>query len=87
LSAIEPGGFGYDLAELRRDRWMSLSSLSDLTHIAPSRLEALEAGAGIPNRREIRQLAVAFRMSFEAMLVKAGQRRLVFDWGTSHARK
>jgi transcriptional regulator with XRE-family HTH domain len=79
LSAAEPEGFGRELAELRRDRGMSLSSLSDISHIAPSRLETLEAGAGTPNQREIRHLAAAFRVPFEAMLVKAGQTRLVFD--------
>jgi hypothetical protein len=58
---------------------MSAQGLSSASGIPQARLEALERGGGTPNRREIRQLAAAFRLSAETMLVKAGQMRLVLD--------
>jgi hypothetical protein len=58
---------------------MDLKALRDASGIAVARLMALESGAGTPNRRELRQLARAFRMSAETMIVKAGQLRLILD--------
>ena len=71
--------FGEYLCELRRQRRMDLKALRDASGIAVARLMALESGAGTPNRRELRQLARAFRMSAETMIVKAGQLRLILD--------
>lgn len=71
--------FGEYLRQLRRERGMGLKGLSDLSGVSVSRLTALESGAGSPNRRELRHLARAFRMSGESMMVKAGQLRLILD--------
>lgn len=64
---------------MRTWRGMGLKDVSKASGIAVARLEALEAGIGSPNRREIRLLAGAFRVSAETMMVKAGQLRLVLD--------
>jgi len=79
LSLDEPGSFDEYLLSLRKARGMSAHSLSSTSGISSARLEALERGAGSPNRREIRQLATAFHLSAETMLVKAGQMRLILD--------
>jgi hypothetical protein len=50
-----------------------------MSGVAVARLMALESGSGSPNRRELRQLAGAFRISGETMLLKAGQMRLILD--------
>ena len=71
--------FAEYLCELRRQRRMDLKALRDSSGIAVARLMALESGAGTPNRRELGQLARAFRMSAETMIVKAGQLRLILD--------
>ncbi len=69
---------GY-LQGLRRDRGMDTGRLCEVSGVPVARLQALETGAGTPNRRELRQLARAFRISPETMLVKAGQMRLILD--------
>ena len=71
--------FGEYLCGLRQQRRMDLKALRDASGIAVARVMALESGAGTPNRRELRQLARAFRMSAETMIVKAGQLRLILD--------
>jgi transcriptional regulator with XRE-family HTH domain len=71
--------FGEYLRDLRRQRRMDLNAVSKLSGLAVARLMALESGSGSPNRREVRQLARAFRMSGETMLLKAGQLRLILD--------
>ena len=71
--------FSEYLCELRRQRRMDHKALRDASEIDVARLMALESGAGTPNRRELRQLARAFRISEETMIVKAGQRRLILD--------
>ena len=79
MSLDEPESFDEYLLSLRKARGMSAYSLSSISGISSARLAALERGAGSPNRREIRQLATAFRLSAETMLVKAGQMRLILD--------
>lgn len=74
-----PPPFADYLRDLRRQRRMDLRALASESGISTARLMALESGAGTPNRRELRQLARAFRMSGESMLVKAGQLRLILD--------
>lgn len=74
-----PPPFADYLRDLRRQRRMDLRALASESGISAARLMALESGAGTPNRRELRQLARAFRMSAESMLVKAGQMRLILD--------
>jgi len=74
-----PQAFAEYLANLRLERRMALHDLCAASGISTTRLQALERGAGSPNRREIRQLARAFRLSAETMLVKAGQMRLILD--------
>jgi len=71
--------FSVYLPELRRQRGMHLEDVANASGITWTRLVALESGAGSPNRRELRLLARAFRMSGETMLVKAGQMRLILD--------
>ncbi len=58
---------------------MDLKGVAGLSGVSVSRLTALESGVGTPNRRELRHLARAFRMSGESMMVKAGQLRLILD--------
>ena len=79
MQESNPQPFGEFLRDLRKQRRMELKRLADESEIAPARLMALESGMGTPNRRELRQLARAFRMSGETMLVKAGQLRLTLD--------
>ena len=76
-SSVQP--FGDYLRELRSKRRMDLKDVSEICGVAVARLMALESGSGSPNRRELRQLARAFRMSGETMLLKAGQMRLILD--------
>ena len=74
-----PQPFGEYLRELRSQRRMDLKDVFKMSGVAVPRLMALESGSGSPNRRELRQLARAFRMSGETMLLKAGQMRLILD--------
>ena len=76
-SSVQP--FGDYLRELRSQRRMDLKDVSDICGVAVARLMALESGSGSANRQELRQLARAFRMSGETMLLKAGQMRLILD--------
>jgi transcriptional regulator with XRE-family HTH domain len=68
--------FGEYLRDIRRQRRFDLKVVEEASGIGVARLLSLEAGAGSPNRRELRQLARAFHMSEESMIVKAGQQRL-----------
>lgn len=79
MSQDEPRPFAEYLVSIRKERLMSAQGLAAASSISLARLEALERGAGTPNRRELRQLAAAFRLSAESMLVKAGQMRLILD--------
>ena len=76
-SSVQP--FGDYLRELRSQRRMDLKDVSEICGVAVARLMALESGSGSANRQELRQLARAFRMSGETMLLKAGQLRLILD--------
>lgn len=76
-TSVQP--FGDYLCELRSQRRMDLKDVSEICGVGIARLMALESGSGSPNRRELRQLARAFRMSGETMLLKAGQLRLILD--------
>ena len=67
------------LRSQREARAMKVTSLSQVSGISADRLAALERGTGTPNRRELRQLARAFHVSQEQVLVMAGQFRLVLD--------
>lgn len=71
--------FGNYLRELRQQRRMGIKDVSNASGIAEARLAALESESGTANRRELRQLARAFHLSGETMLVKAGQMRLILD--------
>lgn len=76
-ASVQP--FGDYLRDLRSQRRMDLKDVSEICGVGVARLMALESGSGSPNRRELRQLARAFRMSGETMLLKAGQLRLILD--------
>jgi hypothetical protein len=59
------------------ERAMKLGSLSQACGIPLPRLEALESGVALPNRRELRLLAGALRIAPDKMLLMSGQMRLI----------